>query len=549
MKSTQKSKVSKKSVNTKSSNQKKTSKILSKKQAQPKKKDTASKGKYSASKKISNEERELEAQSLQSNKSQMSDINIISKNSEFPKVKTYEIISYENIPYLLSFEPVKDKIKLTVVEKDSFPLNKYENFYSLEDLIKIHKWFNIFYNIENLIIEFEQLTKNENFAIEKKNRDVLSLYIVFPVDLMEKIEIQLPLNDINNMDLFSQLISKISQIESKENNDFALFDEKIENLGHILQNIEEAKKAKEEEMLQNQLDQEKQEHVENEENQENKESEGNNLEEMKDALKLKIEQKIKSDNNQENQEQKNDNDNDNNELKENEVQNIQPLPYNSNHLPFIDSRILSEDLTLKDKEIKFLNQWITPPLMTLPQPPKYILTKLIFSSEDEDDKALLFHTKCDNIAPTLTLIETTEGFRYGGFTFQTWESPEQSIFKKDKYAFIFSLDTEKKYEVTDEEKSIQCSKFWGPYFGEGGAICVPDNFLSEKNAFYHWPSSYNISEKDELTFGQEHTINISRYEVFQILINGEYEEEDEEEQEPGQEQDPEQMQEPEAEIE
>ena len=48
---------------------------------------------------------------------------------------------------------------------------------------------------------------------------------------------------------------------------------------------------------------------------------------------------------------------------------------------------------------------------------------------------------------------------------------------------------------------------------------------------------------------KEHIINISRYEVFQILINGEYEEEDEEEQEPGQEQDPEQMQEPEAEIE
>ena len=63
--------------------------------------------------------------------------------------------------------------------------------------------------------------------------------------------------------------------------------------------------------------------------------------------------------------------------------------------------------------------------------------------------------------------------------------------------------------------------FWGPYFGEGGAICVPDNFLQEKNAFYQWPSSYDIPEKDELTFGQEHIINISRYEVFQILINGE----------------------------
>ena len=61
-------------------------------------------------------------------------------------------------------------------------------------------------------------------------------------------------------------------------------------------------------------------------------------------------------------------------------------------------------------------------------------------------------------------------------------------------------------------------KVSGPYFGEGGAICVPDNFLEEKNAFYQWPSSYDIAEKDELTFGQEHNINISKYEVFEIVI-------------------------------
>ena len=60
--------------------------------------------------------------------------------------------------------------------------------------------------------------------------------------------------------------------------------------------------------------------------------------------------------------------------------------------------------------------------------------------------------------------------------------------------------------------------YWGPYFGEGGAICVPDNFLQETNAFYQWPSSYDISEKDEFTFGQEHAINISKYEVYEIII-------------------------------
>ena len=167
------------------------------------------------------------------------------------------------------------------------------------------------------------------------------------------------------------------------------------------------------------------------------------------------------------------------------------------------------------KELRLLSIWLVQTLHS------NFTTKLIFSSDKEDDKASSFHKKCDNIAPTLTLIETKEGFRYGGFTTQSWESTETSIFKKDKNAFIFSLDAEKKYEITNEEKSIQCSMYWGPYFGEGGAICVPDNFLEEKNAFYQWPSSYDIAEKDELTFGQEHNINISKYEVFEIIIRNE----------------------------
>ena len=529
MKSKQ-SKVSKKS--TKSSNPKKGSKNPSKKPSQIKK-DTISKtGKSLNSKKILMEEQEMEAQSLPSNKSQISDINIISKNSEMPKVKIYEIINSENITYLLSFEQVKDKIKITIIEKDSFPLNKYENYYSMEDLIKIDKWFNIFYNIENLLIEFDQLTKNENFIIEQKNKNVLSLYIVFPIDLLDKIEIQLPINDINNLDLFSQLISKINEIESKENNEIAFFDEKIENLGHILQNIEEANKAKEEEMLQNQQNLENQEHIEiheNEEHIDNKENEDkmNNLEEMKDALKLKIEQKIKNDNNQQDNQEQENNNNENIEIKGNEIENevhnnnLQ-ITIDPNNTPFRDSVVLSENIEQKNKEVDLLISWLNPSLLSLPHPPAHIYSYLIYSSEFEDDKAITFHEKCDNIAPTLTIIETKEGFRYGGFTFQTWESSEQPIFKKDKYAFLFSLDTEKKYDVIDEEKSIQCSKYWGPYFGEGGAICVPEKFLKNDNTFYQWPTSYNISEKDEFTFGQEHKININKYEVFKILIDVEH---------------------------
>ena len=547
-----KSKPSKKSTKSSQLNAKKpaskiNSKNPSKKPSKLNKDQISRASKIAQSKKskklLSTGEQEIDAQSLPSNKSQISDLNILSKNSELTRTKMYEIKSDEQIPFLLNFEQVKDKIKITAVEKDSFPVNKYENFYSLEDFIKIDKWFNIFYNIENLLSEFELLTKNENFVIEQKSRNVLSLFIVFPIDLLERIEIKLPINEINNLDLFSQLISKINEIESKENNDIAFFDEKIDNLSHLLQSIEEANKAREEEMLQNQKENENKENNNEENNNEenNNEEKNNNLEEMKDALKLQIEKKIKNNNNQqdnfnemnnanihhnniEKEEEEEKDEENNNEQNEHNIGFISPVE--NNNLLFAESTIISLSELEKRKELNLLQNWLDSWINQgrHDQPPSPYSTKLIFSSEKEDDKASSFHKNCDNIAPTLILIETKEGFRYGGFTTQKWESPEQTIFKNDKNAFIFSLDTEKKYDVTDHEKSIQCSMFWGPYFGEGGAICVPDNFLQEKNAFYQWPSSYDISEKDELTFGQEHNINISKYEVYQIILeNNEHE--------------------------
>ena len=479
---------------------------------------------------LSGGEKELDTQSLASNKSQISDINAMSKNSDMTRIKTYEIKSNEQIPFLLSFELIKDKIKISAVEKDSFPQNKYENYYSLEDFIKINKWFNIFYTIENLLTEFELLTKNESFVIEEKNKNVLSLFIVFPIDLLDRIEIQLPINEINNLDLFSQLISKINEFETNENNEIALFEEKIDNLGHLLQSIEEANKAREEEMLQNQQNEEnKEEQNEHAENEEHSEDKNANLEQMKDALKLQIEKKIKNDNNNIKDVNKvnnnkiirneNDNENENEEEQKLNVGFIEHVEDMDNEI-FEESSIITSTKPDKEKEINLLNSWLSPTLQNIfkENDPVHYKTKLIYSSENDDDKISSFHKYCDGIAPTLILIETKEGFRYGGFTTQCWESKEESIFKEDKNAFIFSLDTEKKYEVTDPTKSIQCSKFWGPYFGEGGAICVPDNFLEEKNAFYQWPSSYDISEKDELTFGQEHIINIAKYEVFEIII-------------------------------
>ena len=459
-------------------------------------------------------EPEIASESLQSNKSQLGEIEEMSKKSEIPKIKTYEISSDEETSYILNFEQVNDTLRIKVSEKESFPPNEYENFYTLEDLIKIDKWFKIFYNIESLLIEFDQLTKNESFAIERRKKDCLSLYILFPINLLDKIEIPIPINEIDSKDLFLQLISKINEIDAKGKNDILGIDEKLDNLEHLISSME-ANNNQGEENMENENENKENEHInENEQNAQDDENK-NNLEEMKDALKQEIANNIQNSNEQhENENEQHENENEN----ENEY-----LLIDQNQFPFQESTIFSQNEQERQKEVELMLEWLSPALANLPNPPKVLRTKLIFKSETDGDKAATFHEKCDNISPTITIIQTKEGFRYGGYTFANWEVEEESGFKTDNDAFIFSFDTMKKYESLDGEKSVLCSNSFGPNFGDG-TICVPDNFNEDTNVFYQWPSIYNLSEKDELTLGKTDKIEVKEYEVYTIELNGNGEE-------------------------
>ena len=318
---------------------------------------------------------------------------------DVPKVKTYEINSDEDITYILNLEQVKDKLKINVKEKDSFPQNEYENYFTLDDLVNIDKWFKIFYNVENLIVELDQLTKSQNVAFERKKKDVLSLYINFPIDLLERIEIPLPINEIDNKDLFFQLISKISEIEYKEKNEIVSMDEKMDNLEHLINNMEQN----------NQEEEHVQEHQENgnlNENIDMNQNNENNLEEMKDALKQQIKNYIENGNEKgENEHEKISQENSyNQEVKsKNEY-----LLIDQNQIPFQESTIISGDSQEKEKEIEQILEWLSPSLGNLPNPPHVLRTKLVYKAEVDGDKASTFHEKCDNLGPTITLIQTKD---------------------------------------------------------------------------------------------------------------------------------------------
>ena len=73
---------------------------------------------------------------------------------------------------------------------------------------------------------------------------------------------------------------------------------------------------------------------------------------------------------------------------------------------------------------------------------------------------------------TLTVVKTTKGRIFGGFTAQSWESSEKGTYKKDPKAFLFSLDLQAIYPVREDTASIKCESRYGPVFGSGYDLCL-----------------------------------------------------------------------------
>ena len=73
-----------------------------------------------------------------------------------------------------------------------------------------------------------------------------------------------------------------------------------------------------------------------------------------------------------------------------------------------------------------------------------------------------FHKKCDNKGITVVFIETTKGYKFGGYTELEWD--RNSGNKKDKSTFLFSFNNKEKYLSQNDKTSIYCHSIC-PWFG------------------------------------------------------------------------------------
>ena len=167
-----------------------------------------------------------------------------------------------------------------------------------------------------------------------------------------------------------------------------------------------------------------------------------------------------------------------------------------------------------EKEKEALKNWISS-IGTISN------INLLYKASKDGDDLISFYEKCENKGATISLIQTTKGRRFGGFSRAEWILPKNDYMNyKDTTAFLFSLDDLKKYKILRPEYAIACYHF-GDFLVYGNNNDYKGIFLT--NDFNGFRGSENLSSRvydvsSDFCLSGEDKFSIEEVEVFQIIF-------------------------------
>ena len=502
---------------------------------------------------------------------------IIKKDKEF-KVK----INNKIFNLVLDLKNDVLKIKLYEINENIYLLKFfYENNYALDDLKLLHKFFYLFDNISDTLIELEKLlSKNKYNVIEDLENKKAKIQIkVVILEREENIELSLSQKSYSKDNLFEILCKKVSSLSNDYNQRMLLLERDnqflLMNYFHLINtmnpmnmnyqiNPRENNINKINRNFNNNMNMNKKislvkniSNYENKYNDNNKENINNyeyddmneasndisNTDNFYDDKEINGSKKL---NRKRRRRRKSTNSNSNNKNDTVPVNVIKPIEI-TNNLTNTNTNIDSANndnyyflRDIKSKKIlkcKGLYEIVQTPdeLYLIINKILYKLNKykknynipnyenklqfsiiILFDSSFNGDSAYEFHKRCDLKYNTISIIETKSGHRFGGYTSECFESPNEYFDKKDNLSFVFSLDKMKIYDVIKGKYAISCDKNYGPYFRDDH-ICIVDEFLTKESGTCIKGKGFNTTKNYELNSGKKY-FTIKRLQVFQIKI-------------------------------
>jgi len=124
--------------------------------------------------------------------------------------------------------------------------------------------------------------------------------------------------------------------------------------------------------------------------------------------------------------------------------------------------------------------------------------KLLYKATRDGFSVATFHKLCDDKGPTMTVIKSSEGWLFGGFTTQSWRGAP--TWRADPQAFIFTLTNPHNIPATkfdvklDKQDFAVCANSrMGPTFGTGPDIYVSHNSNMNTNSRTVFPTTFEDS--------------------------------------------------------
>ena len=157
--------------------------------------------------------------------------------------------------------------------------------------------------------------------------------------------------------------------------------------------------------------------------------------------------------------------------------------------------------------------------------------RLLYRASIDGFDAKDFHSKCDKIEKTLTIIKVEDSPHiFGGYTEVTWEG---TGFKQDKMAFIFSLlnNFKEPFKMIINEnidKAIYCNPNNGPTFGGGHDFNISSNSNRNEESYSNLGHTYQhpehhfstVNAREYLTGSYKFMTN--EIEVYQVIIEDKF---------------------------
>jgi hypothetical protein len=143
----------------------------------------------------------------------------------------------------------------------------------------------------------------------------------------------------------------------------------------------------------------------------------------------------------------------------------------------------------------------------------------VFDSKTDSLSYTTFHSKCDNVGPTMSIMKSSQGNIFGGFTEKSWSG--SGNYQTDPKAFLFSLvNSHKKpckLRSTSDSYSVYAYSTYGPTFGGGHNLCVnfSSNYCSSYASYVMEDTSLGFSYDTSLLAGSSN-FTLSDMEVYAI---------------------------------